>query len=85
MGHAAARTFLAAAPVWFHNVCLVHAPGNYAFAEACVKYAPGSELSFETETLQRPRLLRAQVRGCKTLLKQKLEGWGVLEGHCVTR
>ena len=32
-----------------------------------------TELSFETETLQGSRLLRAQVRGCKTLLKEKFE------------
>ena len=42
-----------------------------------------TELSFETEMLQGSRLLRAQVRGCKRLLKQKLEVWGVLEVHCV--
>ena len=42
-----------------------------------------TELSFETETLQGSRPLRAQVRGCKTSLKQKLEVWGVLEVHCV--
>ena len=35
------QTFPTPAPVWFHNVRLVHAHGNSAFAEACVKYAPG--------------------------------------------
>ena len=44
-----------------------------------------TELSLDTETLQGSRLLRAQVRGCKTSLKQKLEVWGVLEVHCVAR
>ena len=43
------------------------------------------ELSFETDVLQGSRLLRAQVQGCKTSLKQKLEVWGVLEVHCVPR
>ena len=43
------------------------------------------EPSFETETLQGSRLLRAQVRGCKTSLKEKLEVWGVLGVHCVAR
>ena len=37
-----------------------------------------TELSFETETLQGYRLLRAQVRGCKTSLQGKLEVWWVL-------
>ena len=37
-----------------------------------------TELSLERETLQGSCLLRAQVRGCKTSLKQKLEVWGVL-------
>ena len=44
-----------------------------------------TELSLETETLQASRLLHAQVQGCKTSLKQKLEVWGVLEVHCVAR
>ena len=44
-----------------------------------------TELCFETETLQGSRLLRAQVRGCKTSLKEKLEVSWVLEVHCVPR
>ena len=42
-----------------------------------------TELSIETKTLQGSRLFRAQVRGCKTSLKEKLEVWWVLEVHCV--
>ena len=44
-----------------------------------------TELSFETETLQGSRLLRAQVQGCKTSVKEKLEVWRVPEVHCVAR
>ena len=44
-----------------------------------------TELSFKTKTLQGSRLLRAQVRRSKTLLKQKLEVWRVLEVHCIAR
>ena len=44
-----------------------------------------TELSFEKETLQGPRLLRAQVRGCKTPSKENLEVWWVLEVHGVAR
>ena len=76
MGHAAARTFPAPAPVWFHNVRLVHAHGNSAFAEACVKCAPGHGTQLGDGDVARVPSASCPSAGVQNVVKTKIGGVG---------